>query len=228
MCRFYSIYAFQTLGKEGYEYVFRIDEDGIIGDIPFDIFHYMKINTYIYGFRTLKQNSLNMSSLLKTVQEFIDTNPDIVKRPLLKNNITFYTNLLVTKTSFWNRKIVTQFLNYLDNSGGYYKYGWGDSSIVAITLQLFAEPDELVQFTSFEYSHGSHGYISKKYECEWIFVRRDLYYLDTFFSKIHVENGPDHYSKVPVEILKNVYKAPEYIHLDSIKKHVWKNLPYKP
>lgn len=160
MCRFYSIQLWDLV--DDYDYVMRLDDDSYIeSEVPLDLFEYMDRNEFTYGHVRRKED---------THQETQQTLPDFVKEYALDNNIdpewgfenltseNFYNNLFVTETKFWQRKSVQKYLDHIDQSGKIYEHRWGDSTIMALAVKLFCDPDKVKMLDSFSYCHGSHDW----------------------------------------------------------------------
>jgi hypothetical protein len=55
----------------------------------------------------------------------------------------YYNNLEIMDVSFWMRKDVQHFVQFVDASWGIYTYRWGDAPLRYLALALFATPGEV-------------------------------------------------------------------------------------
>ena len=59
MCRFHAKEIYKQPILTGVEYAWRLDDDSVLlGNVPYDLFTFMKENDFIYGFRALSNDSL--------------------------------------------------------------------------------------------------------------------------------------------------------------------------
>lgn len=157
MCRFYAVQIYDYL-KE-YDYYMRLDDDSyIMSEIGYDIFKFM-YNNNIYGYRfsKLDGHAETIRTLPKATLRYVKVNNINIKCSIKEiNHQNFYNNFHISRLDFWRREDVRFFLKYIDQQGGIYRHRWGDSTIQALAVKMFAEPDQIYQFNDFDYYHASH------------------------------------------------------------------------
>lgn len=130
MCRFLSYYAYTYL--EDYEYYWRLDTDSFIrASIEFDPFEIMKKEQAIHGYvGTFKESPKVIKELLPTVDKHFGYK-------IFWDRECYQMNFDISKTSYWLNDPYKSYFDYLDKSGGIYKYRWGDIPIRTIALNEF-------------------------------------------------------------------------------------------
>lgn len=80
----------------------------------------------------------------------------------------YYTNFEVGSVAFFRKPKVVDFISSIIDSGGIYKYRWGDAPIRYLTLTIFATEEQVIQFNELNvrYCHGCsrHSVSSDKYQ----------------------------------------------------------------
>lgn len=177
MCKFYGIQLQRLLADEGYDYVMRLDDDGFIRQpLPMNMFELMEMKGFVYGYRRVQWGLHDLAdrTLIPATLEYIQSRKlDIACDPSDVNTQHFYNNFYITKLSFWTRLEVQAYLQYLDEHGGIWRYGWGDSLIMAAAVKMFALPHEIVQLVGIDYEHGSHHLRIAPDNADWRF-RKDM------------------------------------------------------
>ena len=160
MCRFNSIFIYEVL--KDYTHALRMDDDSFIeSEIDFDIFKEMLDNNVVY---------VGAKKHVDPHGPTIDTLPSFVLKYLEDNQIqpkcgfdninteNFYNNLYATDLNFWRQNNVQHFLKSIDESFGIYTHRWGDSTIQALAVKIFAGYENIRTFGSFKYRHDSHSW----------------------------------------------------------------------
>ena len=161
MCRFMSMTIFQHPVIREYEYLWRLDTDSfILGKINYDIFEFMKLNGFIYGYLTIEKDKpeaiQNLWVMTKNYIDNLKITPKYLDRFISDGKWDmsyYYTNFEISKINFWLSEGPSRFFEYIDNLGGIYKYRWGDHVIHLLTLSIFAEKNKVFKFTDIPYQH---------------------------------------------------------------------------
>lgn len=160
MCRFNSIQVYDYLS--GYDYAMRLDDDSFIETIiNYNIFQVIKDNNIVYGGirNHIDAHDITQKTLPPFVKEYLEEkniNPLCGFDKI--NSQNFYNNFYVTDLKFWKNPEVVDFLNYIDKSNNIYHYRWGDSTIQALAVKIFAGMDKINIFKNFKYTHKSHNW----------------------------------------------------------------------
>lgn len=160
MCKFFSYDIYSYLSK--YDYYLRLDGDSYIRDLDYDIFQYTHDNRIEYGYamRKLEPHGPTKDTLPNFVNKYIEKcniKPTATMDRPLDVLFNFYNNFHIGSVKFFTRPDVYRFLEEVRDSGFILSHRWGDSTIQAYAVRLFADPKRLVQLPNFTYIHGSHG-----------------------------------------------------------------------
>lgn len=177
MCRFNAILMPKLLAR--YEYVCRVDEDGIVGTYLPDPATTFEENKSINLVTRLKLEDHHTTNI--TFKKFLcsyfereilpDAKAFFLEMEKLPN---FYNNFYVQSMNFWQREEVKQFLDTVDDSGGIYSDRWGDSTIQSAAYFLFNKV-KIGLLEDFNYTHGSHSFsVSRSNNKEWTNNELDL------------------------------------------------------
>lgn len=150
MCRFFSVQWMHVM--KFYEYVIRIDEDVLVYNKirPFVFMETTEGVEYAFALQTTEKHK----ETLKTFSVWMDIytmRHKIARRYDAKQ--MYFTNIFLTRVSFWLREDVQLFLKEIDSTNNIYKHRWGDAPIQTAALHLFAPT--AVKFIRIDYSHGS-------------------------------------------------------------------------
>ncbi|QDZ25557.1 glycosyltransferase [Chloropicon primus] len=177
MCRLFSVLIFPYLEEElGYEYVLRMDDDNVpLSNGDGDLFEMLQAKDAIYGYpaelpewhaETKETFGLwllhsvfsptGTKSYHRHVNEVYNRNQTALYN--LANSI-FFTNMFITRLSFWNQPHVRDFLGDIESSGNIYKHRWGDAPIHHVVLSLFADSCSVLDLCEVAYKHGSTGHV---------------------------------------------------------------------
>lgn len=154
MCRFHSYFIWEHL-KE-YEYVLRVDEDGFIEKLEYDIFEHMVDNNIDYmTCRFMEEyHSLTNSTLPQACDQLLE-NWSVNDYDQSKDFWIPYTNLYAVKVSFFMQEKVQKFLKDLTSDVNFLMNRWGDAPVHGITLKAFDAKTSFIENCT--YTHGSHG-----------------------------------------------------------------------
>jgi hypothetical protein len=162
MCKFFAIDVFDMLNAAGYDYYLRCDTDCIIDTLDYDIFTWTEKHKveYAYSARKLEAHKPTRETIVPFVQKYMQ-NCGIEPASLLGYPISkafnFYNNFHIGATAFFLREDVQHFLQAVNNSGQIWENRWGDSTIQAYAVRLFAKEDRIKFVPQFAYVHGSHS-----------------------------------------------------------------------
>lgn len=66
---------------------------------------------------------------------------------------SYYNNFEISALGFWQSEEYRRFIEYMDRTGGFYRYRWGDSPIHGLALALFADRSKVHRFADIAYKH---------------------------------------------------------------------------
>ncbi|GEM_PF-5568489 len=169
MCRFFAGLVYSHPALREYEWYWRLDTDSFILDtIDYDVFSFMEENNFKYGYNyMLKEKEVLVHNLWETVSKYLDENkiqPTFLKKFTVKgiwDNSYYYNNFEISKLDFWRSKKYQSFFNYLDRTGGLYKYRWGDAPIHTLAVSTFIPADQVHSFEDISYKHRAFVNIPK-------------------------------------------------------------------
>ena len=143
MCKFNYIDLWEYLHR--YDVVCRVDEDCIVLNLP--DFHDVKL----FDTGALFQESHPRTN--STMPNFLET----LGLESFYDHAFPYTNLYLTRVSFWRTKEVSQFLNSVREYPYSLEYRWGDIPVLGVALKAFGKWDASAAVNSeIEYFHLSH------------------------------------------------------------------------
>jgi len=148
-----------------YDYVLKMDDDHFfIKEFGFDIFKFMEDNGKLFGaFAMEKADSKRQRDCQIGLR-------DLAKEYIKENNIQFqgeWDSLVSQDPTIWGMDIFKNknwenWWNYVDQSGGIYKYRWGDLEIHALYMRMYY-PDSV--WHDFDYynkevvKHSGYGMV---------------------------------------------------------------------
>ena len=161
MCRFMSELIFQHPAVQQYRYLWRLDTDSFLLDtIKYDIFKAMEQNDYIYGYlHIIKDEPGAVIGLWEATKKYIEENK--INPTYLWNFMSgdewdrsyYYSNFEISRIDFWTSGEALKFFNYIDSTGGIYKYRWGDHVLHLLTLSMFVAENRVHKFADIAYQH---------------------------------------------------------------------------
>lgn len=160
MCRFACYQIWEHVAE--YDYIWRIDEDTLIGHLNYDPFKYMEENNmdYLWGRPCYESHPATNETIPAVAHRLLGerwSEDDYVQDPLWVP----YTNLFIARTALFLRDDVQKFLKKLTENPMFLTHRWGDHVVSGIVLKAFSSPEKISHLPDFEYFHGSHGCISK-------------------------------------------------------------------
>lgn len=172
MCRYFSrgFYNHPLLSK--YEYYWRIEPHVEYRcDVTEDPFDFMKNNNKKYGFViSIKEFMVTIEGLMSTIAEWLRKKkvektgaplPNIDPKERLSfmfnqgeyNGCHFWSNFEIASLEFFRSDIYREFIDTLEESGGFYYERWGDAPIHSIAAALFLPKSQVHFFNNIGYTH---------------------------------------------------------------------------
>lgn len=166
MCRFFSRGFYKHPLVKDYEFYWRI-EPGIRFrcDIDFDTFDYMKENNKKYGFViTIREFMASIPTLMEKTAEFLLKKYNTLfhaqnhlrfmfEERTKYNGCHFWSNFEIGSFEFLRSAVYNEYVDYLEDSGGFYYERWGDAPVHSIASALFLDKSEIHFFESIGYTH---------------------------------------------------------------------------
>lgn len=149
----------QETGCE-YRYLFRLDEDSYLhSPIGYDIFDFMRSNSFVYGFR-LCAYEMKVTNRIQKV--FYKKKGDSFQpiREVDLNMCGFYNNFFVADIEHFRSPEVQEFLRIVDRQGLIYRRRLGDLMIHSLSVYFFAPPERVHRFLDFTYQHSTRNQTS--------------------------------------------------------------------
>ena len=161
MCRFFAGMMYNQPILKDFDYYWRLDTHSyILKPIKYNVFEYMMNNNFEYGYVDSGKDIASTDTLWQTtLQYFKDKNIYCNK---MWNGFAYGTNFEISSFEFWRSKVYQDFFNYIDKSGGIYKYRWGDHIIHHLALTLFMPEHKLHKFADIIYQHKEDCYNHKR------------------------------------------------------------------
>lgn len=182
MCRFLGGPIYWQPALKNYDWYWRLDTDSFLLDkIDYDIFLFMKKNNYKYGYvAMLRDRPKVVEGLWDFVKKYIKENkiqPTFLRR-FMRNGVwdrtIYYTNFEIGSLDFWCSEKFRKYFDYLDRSGGIYKYRWGDTAFRSLAVYMFMPEKQFYQFKNIGYRHQSFVQ-SSKFNLS-IFLKKQAFY----------------------------------------------------
>lgn len=155
-----------------YDYVLKMDDDHFfIKELNFDLFKFMEDNKKLFGVFSLEKND---SPRQRDCQIGLR---DLLKKYIKDNNIQPQSEFLDKKGNWdsrisqdptiWNMSVFKnknweEWWSYVNQSGGIYKYRWGDLEIHALYMRMFYPDSAWHDFDFYNkkmIDHGGHGVV---------------------------------------------------------------------
>jgi len=163
MCRFFAGQIFRMDSIKRFDWIWRIDTDSMyICNIPYDPFRVMQENGKKYGFvaEILEGDDEVVEGLWEATVQFAKYHGiSLSQFDGYRNYLGGYTrchwwnNFEIMNVRFFRNSDYSSYYAFIDQLGGIYKHRWGDALIRTLGVLMFAEPDEIYQFTDIGYIH---------------------------------------------------------------------------
>jgi alpha 1,2-mannosyltransferase len=166
MCRFFSGTIFYHPALKDFDYYWRLDTDSFLLDkINYDVFQFMQERNLEYGYIHINKDEPDaIKGLWEITKRYIEDN-NINPKFLHKftpnedwDRSYYYTNFEISKLDFWRSDEFMNYFKYIDESGGIYKYRWGDHVIHLLAVSIFLPENKVHRFSDIAYQH--QGFIN--------------------------------------------------------------------
>jgi hypothetical protein len=166
MIRFYAVTIWGLLDGLGYKWMMRFDDDSrILSHIDYNMFHAMRANNKIYGFRmySMECGRGNFGPLIDRFTK--NHNLSIEDRglgPGINNNryckgggkLGYYNNFAITNVTWWvTTPLVQTLIRVFDQSNLIITDRDGDLLLHTAIVRLFTQPQERMHFLDWSYYH---------------------------------------------------------------------------
>jgi hypothetical protein len=160
MCRFFSgaFYKHESLTK--YTNYIRLDTDSkFVQGKDFSLFRWLESNSYYYGFieSAIQEDDKNVvKNLRETLKKYIGW-PKKIVMPQFIGSRMYYTNFEIGSLDYFRSNTWQDFFNFLDNSGGFYLFRWGDAPVRFAGLWAICSKKRISKIPAgFTYFHGDY------------------------------------------------------------------------
>ena len=158
MCRFHAKEIYEHPIIQGFDYLFRLDDDSFITrPIHYDVFGFMRTGDTDYGFIWSHYDAMSCTKgLWEATEHFINTTgikPYFFhkwKRPHI-----YYNNFEISRTAIWLSEEYKSYVNYLDRLGGMFYHRWGDAPIKGIAISMLVPKNKTHLFKDIGYTHNN-------------------------------------------------------------------------
>ncbi|KAI5169385.1 alpha 1,2-mannosyltransferase [Pancytospora epiphaga] len=166
MCRYFSRGFYKHPLLSSYEYYWRV-EPGVQFrcDIEDDPFEYLRKTQKKYGFViTIKEFMNSIPTLGLQMTNYIRKRlPEFIKRQKNINDFIFshgeyngchfWSNFEIASFKFLRSKEYNEFVDQLEESGGFYYERWGDAPVHSIAAVMLLDKSEIHFFENIGYTH---------------------------------------------------------------------------
>jgi len=157
MCRFFAGKIYDCLILKDYKYYWRLDAHSyVLKKINYDIFKYMEVNNILYGYIDSGKDITNTNSLWIVTKKYLEDKN--IKYDKTWDGIAYGTNFEISSFEFWRSSEYKNYFDYIDRTGGIYKYRWGDHIIHYLAISIFVSEQKLHKFTDIAYQHNKDIY----------------------------------------------------------------------
>lgn len=163
MCRFHATGIHQHLEELGYgqyEYVMRMDDDGLINSpVGYDLFRYMKVNEKQYGFvNMVADDPACVVDLWEKSEVFFNATSFPTKEASLflqwPRGVVYYNNFEISALKLWKDRTWRAYMAYIDTTAGIYTQRWGDAPLHTIGVSMLVARSQIHAFTDIAYHHS--------------------------------------------------------------------------
>ena len=158
MCRFQAKTVYEQPIIQGFDYLFRMDDDSILTyPVEFDIFKYMNSHNLVYGYRGIASEKHQcVKGLWEAATHYI--NKHNIQTQFFNSwhhGRIYYNNFEISKSDLWLSRKYREFMDYIDKLGGIYYHRWGDAPIKSIAVSMFVPLNRTHHFGNVPYQHGT-------------------------------------------------------------------------
>jgi len=134
-------------------------------DIDYDVFEFMELNNYKYGFTmSLHEYTETIPTLWEETKKFAQKNPQYLSsgnalefvsenKGDTYNNCHFWSNFEIASLNLWRNESYLAYFDHLDKAGGFFYERWGDAPVHSIAASLFLPKREIHFFNDIGYFH---------------------------------------------------------------------------
>ncbi|VEU23646.1 DEKNAAC104834 [Brettanomyces naardenensis] len=177
MCRYYSKGFYNHPRMRQFKWYWRFEPGTqYYCDIDYDVFKFMEENNKTYGFTIgLYDIHQSVETLWPKTLEFVEMHPEFVNPngafSWLVNDLQnpgkakyahgystchFWSNFEIGNMDFFRGEAYSQWIQFLDKTGGFYYERWGDAPVHSIGLSLFENRDKIHWFRDIGYTHSPY------------------------------------------------------------------------
>lgn len=174
MCRFYSRSFYKHPRMSEFKYYWRLEPNtNYFCDIDYDVFRFMEQNDKVYGYvLNLYDSPESVRSLWPTTMEFLLEHPQYLNENAasvwLRENLQnprnfevahgystchFWSNFEIGDMDFYRANAYSKWVEFLEQSGGFYYERWGDAPVHSVGVALFADKHKVHWFRDIGYEH---------------------------------------------------------------------------
>ncbi|KAH3663761.1 hypothetical protein OGAPHI_005163 [Ogataea philodendri] len=186
MCRYYSLGFYNHPRLRQFKYYWRFEPGtDYYCDLNYDVFKFMELNNKTYGFvialydveqsvrtlwpRTLEYLAANPAALHPNgAYDFLlenQQNPHKTKEANGYSTCHFWSNFEIADMDFYRSKPYSDWVSYLDSTGGFYYERWGDAPVHSVGVGLFEDRDKIHWFRDIGYKHQPYTLCSNCPTC---------------------------------------------------------------
>jgi hypothetical protein len=156
MCRFHMYHIWQY--TRHFDYIMRVDEDCILRSTAVDPIEWLAANgnDFATGAFVPETHASTNRTLPRFINEYMKMLHPIASASDFYNQVFPYTNLYVTRTSFWLQTHIQRFLYAVINEADCIRFRWGDLPVLGVALNAFAPADRVTVIPGLVYAHSSH------------------------------------------------------------------------
>lgn len=187
MCRYYSINFFNHPRMREFKYYWRFEPNtDYFCDIDYDVFKFMEMNNKVYGFViSLYDAQETMQNLWPETLKFLNKNKNYLNKNAaidflmedmqnpIKNEFTggystchFWSNFEIADMDFYRGEAYSEWVKYLDQTGGFYYERWGDAPVHTLGVGLFADKNDIHWFRDIGYKHHPYTNCPNSRKCQ--------------------------------------------------------------
>ena len=146
---------------ENFDWYWHFDTDSfLVRKVNYDVFAYMEKNNFNYGYQTIMiEKPYACENFWETTKEYIKSRkikPTFLDKYLNKgewDRSYYYADFEISKLDFWRSDKYMNYFDYMDKSGGIYKYRWGDTLFHSMAVFMYMDESETHQFTDIGWKH---------------------------------------------------------------------------
>ncbi|KAG7900741.1 hypothetical protein KL905_002883 [Ogataea polymorpha] len=186
MCRYYSVNFYNHPRLQQFRYYWRFEPGtDYYCDLDYDVFKFMQMNEKTYGFViALYDVEQSVKTLWPRTLEFLAQHPDYLHpngaydfllenlqnphKTLTANGYStchFWSNFEIADMDFYRSKPYSDWVNFLDSTGGFYYERWGDAPVHSVGVSLFEDRDKIHWFRDIGYKHQPYTLCSNRPSC---------------------------------------------------------------